>query len=902
MNIKTRCLLCLFVCCFVFGLYAQQDGEKTKIVHDLSKGKFEIKSFDAQSRKAEESAIYFEVENKKTNAGRIILDLSTLNQEDVTIAWQNYSTGAKKARWSVRLQYRLSDTSEWKDVTDARSRPYEFYTGKRAVSRTFSKVVLPSECNNRNRIQISWKYSKLRGKGNDPKISTRNICVSSQTDPYNGAAVELNVTRHLNDKTIEVKKVDFNHIPLPYTYPETIRLKFSGKYLRDSVRLEISGADKEYFSVDSKSIDAGTSPKSVTVCYSPRKAGIHKATLTIKTRKLAKNIIIPLEGSCAKASEFRKNLISNETSAEENIDFAADIFSGKEYQFRMNVSGNQDELTSYGNDVLNNDISVTYKWYRNNVLLKEYDDRPKVHDYCVPLQSPATANKLEIVISNKDRLEIKDWYFGFPKPKCLVRSGNWNDPTIWEPEGEPNMEDFVYIEDSCKVKVTTDVVCSMLVLGDNVNIDINTGKMFYVSGDIVYGNRSYFTVHQNLLSEKWNYISSPVNQARALVYSMRKSGNETWLMKYNTGVVSKHGDHWSEYLMDPNYILQPGHGYAVYTHEDLDVKYEGILCNSKTTVSLTTKNNDKWNLVGNPFTAPLSTGKLFEDIDGKIQGNAIFLFDRENKVYNPIIVDENEEVMIPSLESFFVEAMQDGREITFKRNHQYIPKTGRGSTVNHNYLSLAATVGNKRQYALMGMIDDAKYGFDEYDAHKMFGISEDMPEIYFIVDGEELSVNTFPDYPAAFDIGLYIGREAEVGLRLDNLSVLPQNISVMVEDKYEHKFYDLCLPNKITASLKSGNTNDRYRIYLNKAVNIYEIHPEYSGIYIWNDNGRILVYGDGTHRLQKVRVSDKERNLIEEQEFDSNVLVFDKNIRKGRYTVDIQVEDLWIRDFITDIK
>mgnify|MGYP002672260317 FL=1 len=527
MNIKTRCLLCLFVCCFVFGLYAQQDGEKTKIAHDLSKGKFEIKSFDVQSRKAEESAIYFEVENKKTNAGRIILDLSTLNQEDVTVAWQNYSTGAKKARWSVRLQYRLSDTSEWKDVTDARSRPYEFYTGKRAVSRTFSKVVLPSECNNRDRIQISWKYSKLRGKGNDPKISTRNICVSSQTDPYNGAAVELNVTRHLNDKTIEVKKVDFNHIPLPYTYPETIRLKFTGKYLRDSVRLEISGADKEYFSVDSKSIDAGTSPKSVTVCYAPRKAGIHKATLTIKTRKLAKDIIIPLEGSCAKASEFRKNLISNETSAEENIDFAADVFSGKEYQFRMNVSGNQDELTSYGNDVLNNDISVTYKWYRNNVLLKEYDDRPKVQDYCVPLQSPATANKLEIVISNKDRLEIKDWYLGFPKPKRLVRSGNWNDPTIWEPEGEPNMEDFVYIEDSCKVKVTTDVVCSMLVLGDNVNVDINTGKMFYVSGDIVYGNRSYFTVHQNLLSEKWNYISSPVNQARALVYSMRKSGNET---------------------------------------------------------------------------------------------------------------------------------------------------------------------------------------------------------------------------------------------------------------------------------------------------------------------------------------------------------------------------------------
>lgn len=902
MNIRTKCLLGLFVCGFAFGLYAQQGGEETKFVHDLNKGMFELKNFDARNRKAGESAIYFEVENKKTNAGRVILNLSTLNQEELSLSWQNYSTGARRARWCVRLQYRLSDTSEWKDVTDSRSRPYEFYTGKRAVSRTFSKVILPAECNNRKLIQVSWKYTRLRGSGNDPKISTRNISVSSQTDPYNGLALELSLTRHLNGKTAEVKRVDFNHIPLPYTYPEMVRIKLDGKYLRDSVHLEISGADREYFSVDSKSVDIRTSPKSVTISYAPKKVGIHKATLTIKTKRLAQNIIIPLEGSCAKASEFRKNLIESGGTAKETINFSADVFSGLEYQFRMNIGKNQDEQALYGNEVLNGDVSVTYKWYRNNTLLREYGDEPKVHDYCVPLQPPATANKLEISISNKNEREITNLYLGFPKPKRLVRSGNWNDPLIWEPEGEPNMEDFVYIEDSCKVKVTTNVVCSMLVLGDNVNIDINTGKMFYVSGDIVYGNRSYFTVHQNLLSERWNYISSPINQARALVYSMRKSGNETWLMKYNTGVVSKHGDHWSEYLMDPNYILQPGCGYAVYTHEDLDVKYEGILCNSKTTVALSTKNNDKWNLVGNPFTAPLSTGKLFEDIDGKIQGNAIFLFDRENKVYNPIIVDENEEVMIPSLESFFVEAMQDGREITFKRNHQYIPKTGRGTTRNHNYLSLVATVGGRQQYALMGMIDDAKYGFDEYDAHKMFGISEDMPEVYFIAGDDELSVNTFPDYPAAFDIGLYIGKEAEVGLRLDNLSVLPKNISVMIEDRYEHKFYDLCLPNRITASLKSGNTDDRYRIYLNKAVNIYEIHPEYSGIYIWNDNGRILVYGDGTHRLQKVRVSDKNRNIIEEQEFDSNVLVFDKNIQKGRYTVDIQVEDLWIRDFITDIK
>lgn len=177
-----------------------------------------------------------------------------------------------------------------------------------------------------------------------------------------------------------------------------------------------------------------------------------------------------------------------------------------------------------------------------------------------------------------------------------------------------------------------------------------------------------------------------------------------------------------------------------------------------------------------------------------------------------------------------------------------------------------------------------------------------MPEIYFIVDSEELSVNTFPDYPAAFDIGLYIGEANRVSLRLDNLSVIPKNVSIILEDKYENKFYDFCMPNKLNFDLESGTTNDRFRIYFNKAINIYEIHSEYSGIYLWSDTNRIMAYSDGVHNLQKVRVYDKNKRLVGEQEFNSNVLVFNQNIEKGRYTVDILVEDVWIKDFIVEVR
>ncbi len=902
MNWIRKAAIFFFVFCFPLLAFAQKRDTLKTSVYDLGSGTFELKTFDQAKHAEENSPIYFDSESPKSNAGRIVLTLSTLNREEVLLSWQNHSTKAARARWSVRLQYRLSESEAWKDVTDNRSRPYEFYTGKRAISRNFSNVLLPEECNNKPFVQIAWKISRVSGKGTPPRIQTRNISVSSLADPYSGLAAEVNLSVHRGKKFAKVEHLEFNHIPLPYTYPETIRLRVDGKNLRDSVSFEITGADKEYFSLGTRSLDVRKAQKSLTISYAPKKEGVHKAVLTVKTRKLGKEIRIPLEGSCAKASDFAKNLVSETSTSEKEIHFSFDLFSNKDYQFRMSLLKEENEMQKEQNEALSADVSIIYKWYRNSECLLTIKDKMKGADYCAPLQSPMRANRIEITVLNNDQAELSQFYFGFPKPKRAVRSGQWNEPDIWEPKGEPAMEDFVSIEDSCKIRVTSDVVCSMLRLGKNANVDIDAGKMFYVSGDILYGAQSYFTVHHNLLAEKWNYISSPVNRTKALIFSMPKSDNETWLMKYNTGVESKHGDNWSEYLVDPNFVLEPGQGYAVYTHDSLDVKFEGLLCNSKTTVTLSKKNKDSWNLVGNPFTAPLSTKKLFEDIDARVQGNAIFLFDRENMVYNPIIVDADEEVMIPSLESFFVEAIRDGEEITFKRDQQYVPKSGTGTNLNHNYLCLAAVKDGKRQYALMGMIDDALYGFDEYDAHKMFGISEQMPEIYFLADGHELSVNSFPDYPAAFDIGLYIGKPGRVELQLNNLSVLPENISVIMEDKYEHKFYDLCSPVKVLTDLKGGTANDRYRIYLNKAINIYEIHPEYSGIYLWSDNNRIFVYGDGTHDLQAVRVSDMDFKTVGEQTFDSDVLVFDQGITKGRYAVDIQVGDVWLKDFIVEVR
>lgn len=861
-----------------------------KIVkYDLSNGKYELKNFDIQEESKSNSPIYFIADEKEEGKGRVVLNLSTLNQDKLTISWSNSTAQRTSSRWYARLQYRLSANDEWTDVVTTKGNNIEFVSQSKRYWKDFNNIVLPEECNNKDFVQLSWKIDAYNGTTN-PLILFRNIEVTSEYDKYFGMPAEVNVSMNSDEKNKQLSSIIFDNIPIPFIYPESYRIKVQGKQIRDSINLSISGEDKEYFSLSTTSIkDKAIYNKVVEIKYSPKKEGHHKAILTITTSKLASPIQINIEGSCAKHISYEKNLLPNTEINSNTAYYRIPVFSNTDYQYRFV----QKDISS--------PIRIKYKWYRDTKLMFSMRDTVKKSLYCVPLKIPATANYLEIQLSCDNNIDISDMYFGSPKVKTMISSGNWNDENNWEPKGEPTMEDFVVINRGVNAKVNEDVACSMLTLGDSSNISINTGKTFYVSSDIFYGKNSYFTVHQYLLPGKWNYISTPINQARAAIFSMNtNNNNDTWLMKYNTGQKSKHDDYWSEYLTDPKLILEPGQGYAVYTHEPLDVKYEGLLCNSSVTYNLVTTEDDKWNLVGNPYTAPLSSKKLFDDIDGKIQGNCILLFNRESKVYNPVIIDSKEEVMIPSLESFFVEALNTPTDITFKRKHQYIPQTGTQTWVNNNYLNLSVTKNSNSQYVLLGMDPRSEYSFDEYDCHKMFGNNEDMPDIYLTDGKDEYSVNVFPDYPAIYNVGLYIGNPSQVEINLNNISVLPENIMVFLEDKKNNIFYNFCEESKVSTFLKSGTTQDEFRIHIIKAINVKEGEFEYKGLYLWQDKGRMLLYSEKTNKLEKVRVYNNRQIVLDVDYVPNEVLV--KDIKQGEYTVDLFVNGVWIKDIDLTIK
>ncbi|MBQ9254419.1 MAG: hypothetical protein IJ180_06590 [Bacteroidales bacterium] len=870
--LKQRNIMYVLLLLLPFISFSQ---ESETVIHNLQDKSFELSQYSKKDYKKTGSPIYFVADNN-AYTGRVILNLNTLSQSDISVSWQNNTTNKLKTVWTVKLQYRISDTGEWKDI---KGKNVVYNSSYKRYNVNFKDIILPEECNNKELVQLSWLITTKGDKKKDPDILFKNINVSSEYDKYLGLSAEVEVSLSNEEQEQNLNTIIFNNIAIPYTFPEKQRIRIKGKNIRDSITLEIRGEDRDYFKLSSYSVSEkqSTKGKTITVSYEPKKEGRHRANLFITTNKISSPISIPIEGSSANNKMYDKNMLPSDYEESSYYSFRIPVFSNNDYQYKFSL---EKESTIY----------IKYNWYRNNTLLFTMYDTLRGYNYCVPLTAPNTADVLEIDLSASKPFTFKDSYFGYPKVKTMIKSGSWHDDFNWENNETPVMEDFVVIDKGVSAEVDDDVACSFLVLSDSANVKVKTGKIFYVSSDIFYNKQSFITVSQYLLPERWNYISSPINQAHAAMFSMKKTSNDSWLMQYNTGKQSKLGDYWSDYITDPKFVLVPGKGYAVYTHDALKVEYEGLLCSSTVTVPLVTTEKDKWNLVGNPYTAPISSKRLYEDIEGKIQGNVIMLFDRENKVYNPVIIDPKEELIIPSLQSFFVEALPEPTEITFKRSHQYIPLTGEPTEINNNYLNLSVSKGYNYQYALLGMDAKAEYVFDEYDCHKMFGNNENMPDIYLKDENDEYSVNVFPDYPAVYDIGLYIGNASEVEINLNNISVLPEDVLVLVEDKEEKRFYNFCEDASIKTFLKSGTTED-YRIHILKAKNIKAL-SQHSGIYLWKDKNRVLVYSDMKHNLQKVRLADKN-NTKEYDYTPYEVLEIDTTNKTNK--IDLFINNNWIR-------
>lgn len=847
-------------------------------------------------------------ESGKYFLGGAVLSLNTIGVKDIAVSWNAATLKGSKARWAVRLQYRVGNTGKWEDVTDDKGNPVEYCnTVKKSKPQTMPVGILPESCNNEYEIQLLWRVYYRGRKGVFPEISLENIRVDSHTDTARLSSSPLIITSPSNSLfAMDTTCLRFAPIRLNNAgeTEETLFLRCDSVTKALSIHLE--GIHADMFHVPA-TLTADKLRKGVRlpVIYRPKQQGVHTAEIVFMGGEQKKPLKIKLSGSADVLDSINTNLAKDHKGRVSiPSSFTFPVMSENTYRFSF--------FPKPGEKNSANSLRITYKWYADTLLLSSFtdecmretslatetlsnEDMRQEKEYCIPLTAPRYANQIKIhMATNADTMYGEDVYFGEMPYKISLQSGKWNHSSTWSDGDIPHIDDNVFISQGHTIDVEEDAFCNHLFLGDSAKVEIQNGVFFFVADEIYYSSNSSIAVHQNLSGKTWNYICPPVMNVRPIVFSMSETNNETWLMKYNTGKRSQMGDYWSSYIADPKYKLEEGVGYAIYTAKPLDIVYRGHLCNKEVSIPLVATEHDAWNLIGNPFTAPLSTQKLFSDIEGRVQGNAIFLLDKEQGGYEPLVVEPDEELIIAPSESFFVEALEQDENIVLKRSQQHYVLGKQLSDCNGEFLTLNVNHDHLSQYALFKTKEEASLGFDGYDAHKLFGYNSNLPEIYFQIDKEQLSVNVFPNKTASFPICIYIGTTATLTLDAGNLSLLSEGVGIYLEDTLLKQIYPLCHQPSHQFNLIQGTSCGRFILhYVTKTEKAMENRTN-NTLPVWYHNNHVYIEYPSADYAEKISVTDKNGNLLATYfPSQSNAMVerFPLKVEQGEYIVEIETQN-----------
>ncbi|HBN04214.1 MAG TPA: hypothetical protein DD434_00285, partial [Bacteroidales bacterium] len=75
-------------------------------------------------------------------------------------------------------------------------------------------------------------------------------------------------------------------------------------------------------------------------------------------------------------------------------------------------------------------------------------------------------------------------------------------------------------------------------------------------------------------------------------------------------------------------------------------------------------------------------------------------------------------------------------------------------------------------------------------------------------------------------------------------------------------------------------------------------------VYVWADKSKMMICDtkENIYSVKKIRVWDKRRNNLVEQQCEKGVTVLNYKFPKESYLVDIMIDDVWIENIPVEVK
>ena len=501
--------------------------------------------------------------------------------------------------------------------------------------------------------------------------------------------------------------------------------------------------------------------------------------------------------------------------------------------FDIDVTGGDDTLNKWDKD---------YGVYNGNASGKPAIIRASINNHINWILNDATEYNLwdNDVIVNANNGNIN---FGKVTELATSTGGQWENSNTW---GGTMPSRGVVKEINSNITINSNIISdggitltggsltvktgSSLTL--NANLVTNNGLILEAGAQIIVtGNSTGSLQYRRTLTatdngadankEGWFSVSPPVS-GEAL--------NTAWadanLLASGTGgnrglaTYTESNNSWA-YFNGTATTFTAGKGYIVKRTENGTVTFEGTVNTNNAGVNVpVTNNEDGFNLLGNPYTANISSVTFIADNTSDLANQLIWVWTDNGNTYNTYNNSSNFD-LAPG-QAFFVRANKS-TTLNFAESNQ---KTGADSFQKSSKSKIKLTVlnGKTHRYAEVYYLDNTTKGFDRgYDGEVFGGIADSFSLYTHLLEnnqGKNYQIQALPNSDIetmVVPVGLKLGKDAEITFKLEADNI-PAGLKVFLEDRQEGVFTQLDVVDAAYKVSLNKSSDEVGRFYLHTSA------------------------------------------------------------------------------------
>lgn len=386
-----------------------------------------------------------------------------------------------------------------------------------------------------------------------------------------------------------------------------------------------------------------------------------------------------------------------------------------------------------------------------------------------------------------------------------------------------------------------------------------------ITGEIVYQN------YINAGATNWRFMTSPVVGADLedwdedfLTTGFTGTDYPNWqpgdlwpsMYYYNEAPGGPFSNGWTS-PASTAVVIDTGQGYSVWCGDTItgtepftiDVRGEADTGDINMPVTynfLDISGFAGWNLVGNPYPAPIN----WDDADWTKTNieDAIYIWDPDAEQYASYVAgvgsNGGSEYIAPS-QGFWVKASGSSPVLTAREGIKYDSTTvGFKSNSKPKVMRLKLTGNGHSDETVFRFEDDATNGFDgQYDAFKMYSYNWQAPSLASLVDTIDYSINSLPlEEDISIPLLVYVGATKQYTFSVEGIEELGINSCIVLEDRETGTFVNLRNTPSYTVTIPYTIESPRFYLHVSSPLETQGISVSCNGM----DDGMAIAQGLGS--------------------------------------------------------